>query len=124
MSVPFTRRGYVAVTITLTSADTNYELLTLVNAILAAETGTSDQVQAPGACRELNIQADGGIDGAAGNTADVLIGDGFLSTTRYGYLLHPGESRNYRGEPGQVIVSGISLRSHTDGQTVHVEIAA
>ncbi len=124
MSVPFTRRGYVGVTITLAVADTPYEIMTLVNAVLAGESGTSDQVQAPGTARELNIQADGGIDGAAGNTNDVLVGDGFLSTTRYGYLLHAGESRNYRSDVSNVQVGGIYLESHGTNQKVHVEIMA
>lgn len=123
MSVPFTRRGYVAVSITLT-ANSKSELLTAVNAILAAETGTADQVQAPGTARELNIQVDAGIDGGSAAAAnDVLIGDGFLSTSRYGYLLHVGESRNYRSDINNVQVSGINLLS-AGNQVVHVEIMA
>ena len=117
--MPVARRPYVAVTITLTSANTNYEILTLVNAVLALATAPSE---APGACRVVNIQAHPGIDGSGGNTNDVLIGDAELATTRIGYVLNPGGSRAYESTSQNALVGGIYARSAGAGQKLNVEI--
>ena len=83
-----TTRSFVGVTVTLAAANTNYNLKTLVDAILAAESNTDVAVVCPGAPRFYQIQAYPGIDAGTGaNTKDVLIGDGKLSTTRIGAIL-------------------------------------
>jgi hypothetical protein len=83
-----TTRSFVGVTVTLAASNTNYNLKTLVDAILAAETGRDNKVVCPGAPRFYRIQAYPGIDAGTGaNTKDVLIGDGELSTSRIGCIL-------------------------------------
>jgi hypothetical protein len=112
-----TNRDYVAVQVTLTAANTNYNLQTLVNAALAGAAAV-----APGACREFNLQAHPGIDGSGGNTNDILIGDADLSTTYLGYILQPGASRTYRSDFGNAQNSVIYVRSAGTGQKLNVEL--
>ncbi|MGI0016171.1 MAG: hypothetical protein ACREBU_22350, partial [Nitrososphaera sp.] len=80
--MPYIRRPYVAVTVTLTDAGTNYHLLDLIKTVVEAEPKYAGS-SAPDACRELSIQA----DFANNSTNPVLIGDALLSATRYGYAL-------------------------------------
>ncbi len=76
------RRAYVAVQVTLTLADTAYNLYELVNVVLAGETLSTGMI-CPGNCAQLCIQGDVGNDA----TDLVLIGDALISTTRFGYSL-------------------------------------
>ncbi len=118
------RRSYVAVDITLTNANQNYNILDLVNIILAAESPSPGVAVAPGACRELSLQS------TAGNTANVLIGDAYLSSTRKGYALTfgatgtVGAQRIYRAENNSVDVGNLYARSGTSGQILSVEIVS
>lgn len=116
--MPKARRSYVAVQVTLTSADTNYEILALVNAIL----GTV--AEAPGGARDFVIQAHPGIDGAGTNTSDVLIGDGELSATRFGTVLIPGASETFVSTLENVQVGGVYARSAGAGQKLNIKIIA
>jgi hypothetical protein len=115
MAINRPRRSYYGVQVTLTSADTNYEIYTLVEAIVTVATNPSD---APGACREFNIQSDPGNDGSN----PILVGDSELSATRYGYSLSAGDSRVYRSDINNVQVAGKYVRSHASGQKLNVEI--
>jgi len=115
--MPEARRSYIAVTVTLTSANTNYNLLALVNAILTP-------TLSPGACRELSLQ------NTNGNTASVLVGDAELSSTRIGYELTAGSStvgmsRTYRcSGSNSVSIADIYVRSASAGQKLNVEICS
>lgn len=115
--MPLSRRPYVAVQVTLTSANTNYHLYDLVATALAGASATP-----AGAGREINIQSHPGIDGVGGNTNDILIGDGNLSTTYLGYVLQPGGSRTYRSDLGNVLFQGIYARSAGAGQKLNIEV--
>ena len=117
---PNVRRSYLGVTVTLAAANTNYNLLTLLQAVTAAQTPPSDT---PAACRELNIQSYPGIDGTGANTNDVLIGDSFLSATNMAYVLAVGGSRTYRSaSTGSVPVGTIFVRSAGASQKLNIEI--
>lgn len=114
-------RIYIGATVTLTNADTNYNLMSLVQGVLDAETGIATGGVCPGACRELFIQS------ANGNTAPVLIGDGKLSATRVGYELKNGssavgDSRLYRSTINNVDLASLFARSGTSGQKLNIEI--
>lgn len=98
---------YIGVQVTLTSANTNYNLKTLIEAIEPMLQGQVD---------EATIQADEG-------TGTVLVEDASLSGTRYGYVLNPGDSRTYR-MPGRIRTGEIYLRSATAGKKVNVEVMA
>lgn len=119
MQSPLINRAYVAVNITLTSANTNYNVLDLVNVVLAAEPLPSS---APGACRELSLQ------NAPANTASILIGDALLSASRFGYALAfgaagvPGAQRIYRADHRAISIGDLYARSGTAGQVLSVEI--
>lgn len=122
--MPSNRRSFVAVQVTLTSANTNYNLLALVNAIIAAETGSPSTV-AVGMGRSLILQSNPGIDGAGANTNDVLVGDGLLSTTRYGYVLAAvGGVFQDQSPINNVNLADIYVRSAGAGQKVNVQIVA
>lgn len=124
MAFGFTRRNYVAVTVTLTNANQNYNLLTLVNAILAAESGTDTNIQCPGAARNVQIQSNPGIDSVGANTADILVGDAKLSTTRIGTILSPGGFLSDRSPINNVDFGEIYARSATSGQKLNITISA
>lgn len=120
------RRAFVAVTVTLTTANTNYRLLDLVNAVIAAEANMSTPpMTAPDACRELSLQSFPGIDSVGANTNDILVGDGLLSTTRMGYNLQAvGGSRTYRSNIQNVDVGNLYVQSAGSGQKLNVEIVS
>jgi hypothetical protein len=124
MAFGFTRRNYVAVQVTLTSANTNYNLLQLVNAILAAETGTDSNIQAPGCARNVQVQSNPGIDSSGANTADILFGDAKLSTSRYGTVLSPGGFLSDRSPINNVDFGEIYARSATAGQKLNITLSA
>jgi hypothetical protein len=88
--------------VTLTSANTNYNLLTLVRAI-------DDEFVDHG---DVSIQA------AETNGGTVLTGDSALSTTRYGAELAAGMSSFYdRGH-----LHGLYARSSTAAQKLNLQI--
>lgn len=124
MAFGFTRRNYVGVTVTLTLANTNYNLLELINAILAAETGTDANVQSPGSARNVQIQSYPGIDGVGTNTADILLGDAKLSTTRMGSVINPGGFLSDRSPINNVDLGEIYARSATAGQKLNITVSA
>lgn len=102
--------NYVAVQITLTSANQNYNVLVEVQKVVA---------NCPATARELAIQS------ASGNTGIVLIGDAALSATRFGVeLVAAGDARVYGSVHQNVQVGTKWVRSATAGQKVNVEIEA
>src|SRR6266567_4231741 len=115
-------RNYVGVTVTLAAANTNYNLLALVNAILAAETGTDNTSQCSGMARSVNLQAYPGIEGTGINTNDILVGDAFLSTTRIGYILNPGGAFHDSTHMNNVNVGDIYVRSAGTSQKINVTV--
>jgi len=124
MAFGFTRRNYVAVTVTLTSANTNYNLLQLVNAILAAESGTDTNIQCPGAARNIQIQSHPGIDGAGANTGDILFGDAKLTTTRIGTVVQPGGFLSDRSPINNVDLGNLYARSASAAQKLNITVSA
>lgn len=118
-------RNFVGVLVTLTLANTNYNLLDLVNAVLAAESGTATASVAPGAARNVQIQSYNGIDGGGTpNTADILIGDGKLSTTRMGAILSPGGFLSDRSPINNVTLGEYYARSATAAQKLIIMVSA
>jgi hypothetical protein len=117
--MPNARRTETSLTVTLTNANQNYSIYELAQAITSADSVPTDT---PGACRELNIQSHPGIAGSGSNTADILVGDSQLSTTRIGYVLPVGGVRTYRSTVGNVNLAGIYVRSATAGQKLNLEI--
>jgi hypothetical protein len=77
-ALSYIRQSFAAVTVTLTTHGTVYNLKALVDAIYA-----NSYVQTPGSVMHLNIQAD------PSNTDTVLLGDSKLSSTNYGMDLPP-----------------------------------
>lgn len=99
--------SYVAIEVTLTNANQAYQLLSLLQAIEAT---------CPGAAREVILQAD------STNSATVLVGDGKISASRFGYQLWPRESRTYRAEYQGVLLGNIFVFSTSAGQKLGVEL--
>lgn len=95
----------VTAAITLTSANTNYDLYTLAVAVNAAF---------PKNCQELTVLAD------PANVAEVLCGDGTLSATQYGYNIAPGGSFTHRAPTNGISVSGRKIRSTSAGMILHL----
>lgn len=96
-------------TITLTTLNTNYSLLTLVQALDPGVTGR---------CCKLAIQLDPGAGGAK-----LFIGNDDLSGTNYGVALFAGQAQIYENAALNVInASQIFLRSDTSGVKVNITI--
>lgn len=119
-----TTRNFVGVTVTLPLANTNYNLKTLVDAILAAETGRDNAVVVPGAARNVQIQSYPGIDGSGTNTNDILIGDGELSTTRVGAILSPGGFLSDRSPINNVTLGEYYAQSAAANQKLNIMVSA
>ena len=126
-----TTRSFVGVTVTLATANTNYNLKTLVDAILQAESNTDAHIVCPGAPRFYRIQAYPGIDAGSGaNTKDVLIGDGELSTTRIGTILVaptttiPAGELTDRSPINNCDFGDLYARSSTNNQKLNILLAA
>ena len=103
-------------TVTLASANTNYDLRTLINAAI----GTT-VAEVPDSYRELNLQAYPGIDGVGGNSNDILVGDSQLSTSNIGYILQSAQSRLYRSNTSNGILGDIYVRSAGASQKILVD---
>lgn len=113
------RRPYVAVQLTLTGGVDR--LLTLVNVILAAETGMpTPPMVCPDACGSLTVQNDAATDSG---DPPILFGDALLSTSRYGYSLDPNEKKEYRA-PLNNIAFGELYALGAMGDKVSVEVMA
>lgn len=99
-------RGY---TLTLTSANTNYRLATLIAAINAAETTNVSSIT---------------ISSDDANAGVVLVGDAELASTRYGARLLTGESMSFDTGSGinDQSTANKYLRSATAAQVIHVSL--
>lgn len=111
------RRAKWSGSVTLTTANTNYDLRVLINAVLA-----SMGAEYPESYRELNIQSHPGIDGTGGNSNDILIGDSKLSTSNIGYVLQSGQSRLYRSASSNGQFGDIFVRSAGSSQVLNIDI--
>jgi hypothetical protein len=94
-------------TVTLTSANTNYG----VDELLLAE-NAAERIH----CQEVTFQA------PTGNTAVILIGDGSLSATEFGYSLAAGTILTIRGSAGanSVGLNAFKVRSANAGQLLSI----
>lgn len=128
MAFGFHRRAYIGITVNLASADTDYNLLALINAALAAQSPGDSSIQAPGTARELNLQ------NATGNSNSIFVGDSNLSGSNMGVELvvgsggppstAPGASRTYRSNISNVDVGSLYVRSPGTNQKLNVELEA
>lgn len=93
--------------LTLTNANTNYQLYSLFTAL---------DGRVPARCAELQVQA------GSGNTAVVLVGDGSLSGSVYGKELDTLDSMTIGAgsHANTVALKNVWLRSASAGQTVNV----
>lgn len=115
------RRSLFLGTVTLTSANTNYHLIDLVNTLLAVQTGNTNTI-APGSVREFLLQAFPGVDGTGGNTNDILVGDAALSTTNFGFSLPTGSSVPFRSSSNNAQLAGLYVRSAAASQKLCVTL--
>jgi hypothetical protein len=101
--------GYGAATLTLTAANTNYNLLGLILAIGAYQ-------GAKFTCRELTIQ------NPVGNAnAYIWKGTDNMTNVFHGPELLGGEAITNRSDKNNIPLGEIYVRSDTDGVTVNVE---
>jgi hypothetical protein len=93
-------------TLTLTNANQNYKLSTLIAAVDATTRKNF---------REIRLQAQ------KGNADSILIGDGALSAIDFGEELIAGDSTNHAAQDGLSCVSteDFFMRSATAGQKVN-----
>lgn len=94
--------------IVLPSANTNYNLLTLMQVA---------DVQAPSRCSKLNLQLDTGA-----GAAKLFIGNDDISGSNYGVVLNAGQVKVWEmGETNRIILSQIFLRSDTAAVQVNID---
>jgi hypothetical protein len=94
--------------VTLTTANTVYNLQTLVKAIDAAE---------PGYCHQLTLQADIG-----NGEANVFIGDSTVSSSTYGVKLPASGASNYESPFNAIDLANFYLVSDTNSAKVNVQV--
>ncbi len=111
------RRAAWSGTITLTTANTNYNIKTLIDAAILAQ-----GAEVPGTYRELNLQSHPGIDSVGANSNDILVGDSLLSTTNIGYILQVGNARLYRSDHQNGNLIDLFVRSAGTAQKLNVEV--
>lgn len=94
--------------VTLASANTDYSLLALMQAVDAA---------APTRCSKLNIQ----LDLSAGS-AHLYVGNSDVSGSNYGAVLVAGQVKVWEmGETNRILLSQIYLLSDTASQQVNID---
>lgn len=94
-------------TVTVTLANTNYNLLTLMQAVEAACYPRSARLQ---------IQLDAGA-----GAAKLFVGNEDVSATNYGAVLLAGQAFIFDATPQSLVsIIGISLRSDTAGVKVNI----
>lgn len=103
-----------AIQITLTTANTAYSLLALLQEVDPA---------VPGECAELTLEANAA--NAAGSL--VSVGDLHIATDRYGYQLGPGDAKVYssrgnRNFGSSVPLADIWLTPSANGLKMNVEV--
>ena len=93
--------------VTLTNANTNYKLYTLMNDL---------DPRCPARCAEVQIQAN------SANAGTVLVGDGSLSATNYGKELDSLDGTTVGGgsDKNGIALKNIYLRSATAGQVCNI----
>ncbi len=69
------RRNFFMGSLLLAAANTPYMLVDLINAVIQAEGGAAATQIIAGTARFFYIEGHPGIDGAGGNTNDVLLGE-------------------------------------------------
>lgn len=118
--VPVTsRRSLWAGTVTLTSANTNYHIIDLINALTSL---SSVGAQVPGATREFILLAFPGVDGTGANTNDILIGDANVSATNFGVALPAGANVIFRSTYDNAQVAGLYVRSAGASQKLCITV--
>lgn len=115
-----TNRSYVGVQVTLASHLATYNLLALVNAVIAAESGQASGSVCPAHCRELKLQA------PTGNAGIVYVGDGLLVAAGAGRQAGEIVKTNMRtygtGDLASVDLGHIYVTPATDGDKLNVEV--
>jgi hypothetical protein len=101
--------GYGAATLTLTAANTNYNLLALIRAIAA-------YAQAKPTCRELIIQSS-----IANGNAYVWKGADNMTLASHGPELAAGGMIPNRSDKNNIPLNEIWLLTNTGGSTVNIE---
>jgi len=96
-----------ALTVTLTTHGTVYNLWTLIKATFP---------NADGACRELNLLGDPG-NGAA----KIFVGGNNVSSSNFGVQLIASQSQTYRSNLNNVSLGNKGVVSDTDGSKLDVE---
>lgn len=115
-------RQSIGLTVTLTSANTNYNLYDLVKAVIQAEGGAAANVIPPGTVRQITVQAYPGITSVGANTVDVLMGDALVSATRIGAILAPGANWSDHSDVNNCDWMWIYVRAAAVSQKINVTL--
>ncbi len=115
------RRAYVGVVLTLADHTKIYNLLDLINTVIAAESKYDGQTQCSGTARELYIQP------LPGNTGTIFIGDALLAAggggRASGELAKTAAPRHYgTGDTKSVDVGQMYVTPATDNDKLYVEV--
>lgn len=115
-----TNRSYVGVQVTMADHTKTYNLLALVNAVIAAESGQAGGSVCPSHCRELKLQ------GPTANTGTIYVGDGLLVAAGAGRQsgeIAKGTSRTYgTGDLNNVDLGHLYVSPATDNDKLNVEV--
>lgn len=118
------RRGQFVGLLTLTLANTNYNICDLIDAVIQAEgTGPASATQTiTRTARIWTVLAHPGIDGVGANTNDILFGDALVSPTRC-LVLPKGASQTSQSVVNNVDLGSFYVRSAGVGQKISVFVS-
>ncbi len=103
--------SYVTVLVTLTTAGVVYNLADLVKAVVA---------NTPEAATILFLQA----ATTNANGSHIYLGDASVSSTRYGFDMSPGDSKNYDNPQQAVVFGHLHATGSVDALKLAVEVIA
>lgn len=117
-----TSRNYVGVQVTLTSNAVVYNLLDLINAVIAAETKYDGSAVCPAAARAVSIQNDP-TSGGSVYIGDALLVAGASQPGRCAYVLGIGGSRQYgTGDNRNVDLGQLYVSPLVDDSVLNIEV--
>lgn len=124
-------RNFFMGQLTLTLANTPYNIKALVDAVIQAEGGAAATQAIYGGCRLAYVEANPGIDGSGGNTNDVLLGENIgvnsgslVTNARYGRVLSKaGGGFTFQSTSNNVDFKNYWVQSAGVGQKINVIVS-
>lgn len=124
------KRNFFMGQLNLPVANTPYNVVALINAVIQAESPTSTQQMISGDCRINYIESHNGIDNVGANTNDILLGESIvagqslLTGARYGRVIpKAGAGFTFQGTFNNVDFGNYWVQSAGTNQKINVIVS-